>query len=160
VVRGRKPKTPAAAALDGDTRKQKRQPKAQAPKPGAAPQPPADLDELARAHWDELAEPMARAGLLGDLDADGLAAYCRLHAAAARCWTADAAADPIVMIDGKPTPNPYLKEARQYETQLAKMRAELGLTAVSRGRLGPAPGEGDAKPEDTFLKFPGGKGAA
>lgn len=160
MVRGRKPKTPAAAALDGDTRKQRRKPKAPAPNLGAAPQPPADLDDLARAHWDELAEPMARAGLLGDLDADGLAAYCRLHAAAVRCWTAPDAGAPIVMIDGKPTPNPYLREARQYETQLAKMRAELGLTAVSRGRL--APSETSQAPADAagdVLKFDGGAAA-
>ncbi|MEM1027525.1 MAG: P27 family phage terminase small subunit [Planctomycetota bacterium] len=130
MPRGRKKKPDAVRELEGDLSKRPKS-KPLAVAVGELPEPPDDFGEFEQLCWDTLAEEMHRHGLLHHLDAHGLESYCRIYANARRCWIAGGD-QPVVEIDGKPCANPYLKEARQLETLLSKLRSELGLNATSR----------------------------
>ena len=100
------------------------------------PEPPAHLDERARAKFTEMAGMLARCGVMTELDADALARYCVIW-----CRWLDAEAEikrkgPIVKTEaGNIIHSPYLAVANRCHRQLAQLESEFGLTPSSRSRV-------------------------
>ena len=107
------------------------------PKPAAAaPEPPAHLDDRAKAKFTELAQMLARYGVMSELDAGALARY-----AVVWCRWVDAEAEikkrgPVVKTTGDNIiQNPFLAVANKCLLQMAQIESEFGLTPSSRSRI-------------------------
>src|ERR1700730_256189 len=107
------------------------------PKPAiAVPEPPAHLDERARAKFTAMALMLARAGVMTELDAGALARY-----AVVWCRWVDAEAEikrrgPVVKTEGgNIIQNPFLAVANKCLSQMAQIEGEFGLTPSSRSRI-------------------------
>ncbi len=107
------------------------------PKPTVAvPEPPAHLDERARAKFAAMAEMLARHGVMTELDAGALARYAVVWGR----WV-DAEAEikrrgPVVKTEGgNVIQNPFLAVANKCLLQMAQIESEFGLTPSSRSRI-------------------------
>ena len=107
------------------------------PKPIAtAPEPPAHLDDRAKARFTELAKMLARHGVMTELDAGAIARY-----AVVWCRWVDAEAEikkrgPVVKTTGDNIiQNPFLAVANKCLLQMAQIESEFGLTPSSRSRI-------------------------
>ena len=107
------------------------------PKPTVAqPEPPAHLDERAKAKFVAMAEMLARHGVMTELDAGALARY-----AVVWCRWVDAEAEikrrgPVVKTEGgNVIQNPFLAVANKCLLQMAQLESEFGLTPSSRSRI-------------------------
>ena len=107
------------------------------PKPTVAqPEPPALLDERAKAKFVAMAEMLARHGVMTELDAGALARY-----AVVWCRWVDAEAEikrrgPVVKTEGgNVIQNPFLAVANKCLLQMAQLESEFGLTPSSRSRI-------------------------
>jgi P27 family predicted phage terminase small subunit len=107
------------------------------PKPSAvAPEPPAHLDDRAKAKFTELAQMLARYGVMSELDTGALARY-----AVVWCRWVDAEAEikkrgPVVKTTSDNIiQNPFLAVANKCLLQMAQIEGEFGLTPSSRSRI-------------------------
>ncbi len=107
------------------------------PKPTVArPEPPAHLDERAKAKFVAMAEMLARHGVMTELDAGALARYAVIW-----CRWIDAEAEikrrgPVVKTEGgNVIQNPFLAVANKCLLQMAQIENEFGLTPSSRSRI-------------------------
>ena len=107
------------------------------PKPRATvPEPPAHLDERARAKFAAMAEMLARHGVMTELDAGALARYavvwCRWIEAEAEVMRRG----PVVKTEGgNIIQNPFLAVVNKCLAQMAQIEPEFGLTPSSRSRI-------------------------
>ncbi|MGH6811349.1 MAG: phage terminase small subunit P27 family [Methylocella sp.] len=107
------------------------------PKPAVSvPEPPAHLDEWARAKFAAMAEMLARHGMMTELDAGALARY-----AVVWCRWLEAEAEvkrrgPVVKTEGgNIIQNPFLAVVNKCLAQMAQIESEFGLTPSSRSRI-------------------------
>ena len=107
------------------------------PRPAVTvPRAPAHLDDRARARFTEMAEMLARHGVMTELDASALARY-----AVVSCRWIDAEAEvkrrgPVVKTEGgNAIQNPFLSIANKCLLQIAQIESEFGLTPSSRSRI-------------------------
>ena len=129
------------------------------PKPTVAvPEPPAHLDERARAKFAVMAELLARHGVMTELDAGALSRYVVVW-----CRWVDAEAEikrrgPVVKTEGgNIIQNPFLAVANKCLLQMAQLESEFGLTPSSRSRIRVAEPAETVDPFEEFLNR--GKGA-
>lgn len=121
--------------------------------PLAVPQPPPHLDERARAKFIEMAELLARFGVMTELDSGALARY-----AVVWCRWVDAEdairrlGPSVTTVAGNQVQNPHLSTANRCLSQLAQIEAEFGLTPSSRSRVraSPPPAAGASDAEKYF----------
>ena len=118
----------------------------------AAPAPPAHLDVRARTRFAEMAEMLARHGVMTELDTAALARY-----AVVWCRWIDMEAEvkrrgPVVKTDGgNIIQNPFLSVANKCLMQMAQLESEFGLTPSSRSRIRASVPPGAADPFEDYL---------
>lgn len=101
-----------------------------------APEPPAQLEDRARRKFTEIAEMLARCGVMTELDAGALARYAVIW-----CRWLDAEAEikrrgPVVKTEGgNIIHSPFLSVANRCHAQLTQLEGEFGLTPSSRSRV-------------------------
>ena len=101
-----------------------------------APAPPAQLEDRARRKFTEIAEMLARCGVMTELDAGALARYAVIW-----CRWVDAEAEikrrgPVVKTEGgNVIHSPFLSVANRCHAQLTQLESEFGLTPSSRSRV-------------------------
>jgi P27 family predicted phage terminase small subunit len=107
------------------------------PKPPlVVPEPPDNLDERAKAKFTQVAEMLARHGIMTELDANAIARF-----AVVWCRWVDAEAEikkrgPVVKTTGDNIiQNPFLAVANKCLLQMAQIESEFGLTPSSRSRI-------------------------
>lgn len=142
--RGPKGKATALKLLEG-TRADRIAPGPAVEPADAPPEPPAHLDEAARAEWDRLAPRLVAAKLMTPADAGALAIYCGafsqyLHARdelKAHGSVTETAAGGLKT-------SPYVAIAAQARNLMLRVLIEFGLTPASRARVnaGSAPPAG------------------
>ncbi len=123
------------------------------PKPAvASPEPPAHLDERAKAKFVAMAEMLARHGVMTELDAGALARY-----AVVWCRWVDAEAEikrrgPVVKTTSDNIiQNPFLAVANKCLLQMAQIESEFGLTPSSRSRIRMAEPADQTDPFEDYL---------
>jgi P27 family predicted phage terminase small subunit len=123
--------------------------------PACVPEPPAHLEDRARAKFAEMAGMLAGCGVMTALDRDALARYSVIWVR----WV-DAEAEikrkgPIVKTEaGNVIHSPYLAVANRCHRQLAQLEAEFGLTPSSRSRVRAAPQPVESDPiADKYFKY-------
>ena len=132
---GRKP-LPTHLKLVKGTARPHRLNKNEPKPPLTVPEPPAHLDERAKAKFIELAKTLARYGVMTELDVGALARY-----AVVWCRWVDAEAEikkrgPVVKTAGDNIiQNPFLAVANKCLLQMAQIESEFGLTPSSRSRI-------------------------
>src|SRR5690348_3696816 len=100
------------------------------------PLAPSHLDARARARFTEMAEILARHGVMTELDTAALARYAVIW-----CRWVDTEADvkrrgPVVKTEGgNIIQNPFLSIANKCLLQMAQIESEFGLTPSSRSRI-------------------------
>jgi P27 family predicted phage terminase small subunit len=117
------------------------------------PQAPGFLSPAARQVWDEQAPLLFKLGVVTQLDAGVLAAFCT---AFARWQTAEAILAQVAADDdtgmaglvvttktGRTIPHPMLAICRAAQTATMRYAVELGLTPSSRSRIHADPPLGD-----------------
>ncbi len=101
-----------------------------------APEPPDHLDERAKAKFTQVAEMLARHGIMTELDANAIARF-----AVVWCRWIDAEAEikkrgPVVKTTADNViQNPFLAVANKCLLQMAQIESEFGLTPSSRSRI-------------------------
>ncbi len=114
--------------------------------PVCVPDPPAHLAEAQRAAFTEMAEMLARRGLMTELDARAVARYaviwCRWVNAEAEVNKSDVVVKTGTDKDGKGgniIQNPYLGIANRCLVLMAQIESEFGMTPASRARVAAGP---------------------
>jgi len=148
---GRKP-LPTHLKLVKGTARPHRLNKAE-PKPVVAvPEPPNHLDAPAQAKFTEMAELLARHGVMTELDIGALARYVVIW----RRWI-EAEGEvkrrgPVVKTSNDNIiQNPFLSVANKCLAQMHQIEAEFGLTPSSRSRIRMAEPVEKADPFEDFL---------
>ncbi|HHY02555.1 MAG TPA: phage terminase small subunit P27 family [Paracoccus sp.] len=118
----------------------------------AVPAPPEHLDEAAAAKFREMAELLARHGVMTELDAGALARYVVIW----RRWLAAEAEvkrrGPVVKTaGGNIIQNPFLAVANKCLAQMGQIESEFGLTPSSRTRIRMAAPAETRDPFEDFL---------
>lgn len=132
---GRKP-LPTQLKLVKGTARPHRLNRAEPQPAPAVPEPPAHLDERARAKFTAMAAMLAQQGIMTALDAGALARY-----AVVWCRWVEVEAEvkrrgPVVKTEGgNIIQNPFLAVANKCLLQLAQIESEFGLTPSSRTRI-------------------------
>ena len=104
--------------------------------PLVVPEPPDHLDERAKAKFTQVAEMLARHGIMTELDANAIARF-----AVVWCRWVDAEAEikkrgPVVKTTADNViQNPFLAVANKCLLQMAQIESEFGLTPSSRSRI-------------------------
>lgn len=113
-----------------------------------SPEPDAGLDAIAKVEWQRITTEMAEQGLITQLDAAVLAAYCtnfsrwkRAEAAVAACeggeiifvTTYDTHQRPVSQ---KPMKNPMLAVSESAQRLMSRFADQLGLSPSGRNKLG------------------------
>ena len=123
------------------------------PKPVVAtPEPPDHLDDGGRAKFVEMAELLARHGVMTELDTGALARYVVIW----RRWLeaeAEVKRRGHVVKTSNDTiiQNPFLAVANKCLAQMAQIESEFGLTPSSRSRIRMAEPVEAADPFEDFL---------
>lgn len=118
----------------------------------SVPAPPSHLDARGRARFAEMAEILARHGVMTELDTSALARY-----AVVWCRWIETEAEvkrrgPVVKTEGgNIIQNPFLSIANRCLQQMAQIESEFGLTPSSRSRIRAAVRPGDADPFEEYL---------
>jgi P27 family predicted phage terminase small subunit len=152
-MRGRKPKPTVLKLLDGNPGKRPLNDREPAP-PAGIPEPPAWLDDEARAEWFRIVKMLDDMGVSSPADHAALEAYCTIYS---RWVHAEAQVKKFGTIvkspeKGFPMTSPYLTVANQSLELMRKFLVEFGLTPSSRSRIR-LPGSGDDVDEfDRFLE--------
>ena len=152
-MKGRKPKPTVLKVLDGNPGKRalsQREPVA----PQGVPDPPAWLDDEAKAEWERVLPDLEQMGLLSPADRPALAAYCTAWSRWVEAEQMVKKFGPIVKSPEKgfPMKSPYLTIADQALETMRKLMVEFGLTPSSRSRIR-VPGAKQAGDEfDQFLE--------
>lgn len=135
MIRGRKPKPTNLRAIDGNAGKRplpKNEPKPKL----ACPDPPGDLNEIAKIQWREWAELLHRTRILTEADLMALKLACEAYGR----WfeaTEHIKANGMLI----PTPNgfvaqsPMVQIANKAHEQIVKLLVEFGMTPSSRTRV-------------------------
>jgi P27 family predicted phage terminase small subunit len=151
---GRKP-IPTTLKLIRGTARPHRMNKDEPMPPACVPEPPAHLEERARRKFTEIADMLARCGVMTELDRDALGRYCVIW-----CRWIDAEAEikrkgSIVKTEaGNIIHSPYLAVANRCHRQLAQLEAEFGLTPSSRSRVRASPSPAHRASEaDKYFDF-------
>jgi P27 family predicted phage terminase small subunit len=155
-MKGRKPKPTALKKLAGTLRPNRTNRSEPMPKAGR-PEPPADLDEVARAVWEYYGPILARCKVLTMADRECLACYCVAAGRRAQAEEELAKHGPVVKSpSGYPIQNPWLAIANKSMEQLLKWGQELGLSPSSRTRIKTQPTAPPATTgRDRFFKITG-----
>jgi P27 family predicted phage terminase small subunit len=132
---GRKPLPSHLKLVKGTARRDRLNQKE--PKPQlVAPDPPEYLDDRAKAKFTNMAQMLARHGVMTELDVSALARY-----AVVWCRWIDAEAEikkrgPVVKTTSDNIiQNPFLAVANKCLLQMAQIESEFGLTPSSRSRV-------------------------
>lgn len=132
---GTKPKPTELKRLTGNPggRKLRSKPKLDN---SAIPDPPDHLDLTAKKEWRRVAPQLHRAGLLYQVDAAALSAYCMAYS---RWVQAEKKLQKNGLIElspkGYPIQNPYLAIANKAMEQIRRFLTEFGMTPSSRDRF-------------------------
>ena len=132
---GRKP-LPTPVKLMKATARPQRLNKDEPRAPVAVPEAPVHLDGRARTKYAEMAEMLARYGVMTELDSGALARYAVIW-----CRWVDAedalkrVGPTVTTVAGNLIQNPHLSLANRCLSQLAQIESEFGLTPSSRTRV-------------------------
>lgn len=103
--------------------------------PPEMPDCPAQLDDLAKDLWKQLAPTLHRMMVLKQIDGGILAAYCQAYSTWLQATDKVKEDGILVKINGQPQPNGYLGIMHKQSEHMRKLGAELGLSPSSRTRL-------------------------
>jgi len=129
------PKTPAAVLKCRQTfRKDRHSDDVDASVKAAMPQPPAHLDETARAAWKKLGPKLVKAGLLTELDGMGMEVLCQAYSGTVDTTRLLAEGELIVYVGENATPmaNPLVGIIAKNLATLKWALTQFGLTPASR----------------------------
>lgn len=129
-----------------------RRPAASPPElPSGVPEPPAWLPHAAAEHYRRLAPPLAKAGLLTEVDRDALADLC---VCLVRLEEAERAiTERGILLDGPngPVKNPACTAAKDYRAHLQAWAKRFGIDPYSRGALDVEP-KNDPDPLEALVE--------
>ena len=155
-MRGRKPVPTQLKLLRGNPGKRPISPREPAPDAlETETPPPAWLEAAAKKEWNRLAPLLAKNGLLSELDADALTAYCVTFAEWRRATAAARKQSTVMSANGFLMPSPYVAMARQALALMRSLMNDFGMTPSARARvtkitpLAPAPA---SNPLEKFLR--------
>lgn len=128
-----------------------------------APEPESGLDSIARKEWQRVTAAMEGNGLVTNLDAAVLAAYCSNFS---RWKRAEAAVDRDgeilflqvrdthrVVVGEKPMKNPMLAVSESAQRLMSRFADQLGLSPSGRSKLGVEHTEKDKEDEEEVSEF-------
>jgi len=119
---------------------------------GAAPDPPADLPEAARAEWRQVVPLLWERKITEVLDMNILKAYCQ---SAAMVWECDRLLQTEGLVNEGPRgalrEHPAVKVRSVALEQMRRLSVELGLTPLARGRVKAAEEPPEADPYEELL---------
>lgn len=152
-MRGRRPKPSALRKLQGNPGKRPLNPKEPRPASADLPTCPDYIVGSARQEWARVSAVLAGSGILTEIDATALAAYCQAFAN----WTGSEAqvrkfGAIIKTPQGYPMLNPHVTLARTAFAQMHKFLCEFGMTPSSRSRLRIEKPQATEDPFETFLR--------
>jgi len=103
----------------------------------ALPDCPAHISDVGKAEWLRVAPHLYRMGVLAEIDAVALAAYCEAYASWVDAVEKLRQFGKIVKApkSGHPMPNPYVSIANQALDHMRKFATEFGMTPSSRSRI-------------------------
>lgn len=147
-MRGRTPLAPRERALRGTSSRRRGRVAPVSEKRLVAPR---SLSPEARVLWARVAPELVRLGAVGFLDRDVLAAWAEASALAAKAGQI-LQREGLVIRDakGRPVKHPAIAIRNQAGAEARRLAGELGLTPVSRARLGIA----EPEPEPSKRPFP------
>lgn len=153
-MRGRRPKPSALKRLQGNPGKRKLNDREPTPPPPSTALPCPDFVQGdARAEWHRMAELLAAANLLTEVDRTALAAYCQAYGRWVDAEKQLRKTGPVIKSpSGYPILNPYVSLVKAYMTQMHRMLVEFGMTPSSRSRLRIEQPDKTVDPLDEFLK--------
>ncbi len=154
MVRGAKAKPAALKILEGNPGKREIPVEPQ-PRKGL-PQPPDYLDDVAKDAWQQVLEVMGHTGCITMAEAPLMELYATTYSNY-RTATAEVEKHGVAII-GKDKSgglqvkaNPYGNQLHKYRDACAKLLMELGMTPVSRARIGLMDNDDDDELVKRFL---------
>jgi P27 family predicted phage terminase small subunit len=135
MVTGRKPKPTPLKVIEGTDRPDRVN--ANEPKPKKCiPKAPKEMTKRVKKYWPKIAKQLNACGILTELDANALGAYCEMYLR----WTdANKKLEKhglIVLSPSKyPIQSPYLAISNKALEQMQKIAVEFGMTPSSRSRI-------------------------
>jgi len=151
MSKGRKTKPTAIKRLEGNLGRRKINENEPAPEL-ILPPAPADLTDVGRAKWDELAALLFNQGVLTEMDLEMLTLFCQEfeNYTDAR-KNIKSFGGPVLKTDkGNPIQNPYLSIANQCKNNMLKILLEFGMSPASRSKVTTAQ---RVKPKSLAEKF-------
>jgi P27 family predicted phage terminase small subunit len=104
--------------------------------PAGIPKPPSHLTREAKAYWPEIAEKLARVGLLTEIDGEALGAYCEARAIWVKAKKKlGEEGITITSPSGYTMPSPSFTVANKAFMTMYRMWVEFGMTPSSRTRI-------------------------
>lgn len=154
--RGPPPQPTNLRVLNGNPSKRPLPANEPRPKP-IAPKCPSWLDKEAKAEWKRIAPELDRLGLLTQIDASAMAAYCQAYS---RWKQAEIALNKHGTVFK--TPNGYIQQlpqvaiAQKYSKIMREFCQEFGLTPASRTRINTQKLGEEDDPMEQLLRNRGG----
>lgn len=99
------------------------------------PLPPDWLNDEAKDFWEEIAPPLHACGLLTRVDETALSAYCVAYAEWRMGQERLQGHGHVIMVNGVPRLNPYVKVVNEAFAQMTKAWQQFGLTPSARARI-------------------------
>lgn len=115
------------------------------------PKPPDDLDEVARAAWDQLISVLRPLGTLCRADRDAMILYATTWATWKRAEEAVARLGVVIVAGAAVKANPACAVARDARATLIRLFDALGLTPAARSGIKPP------SPQDELADFLAGR---
>lgn len=110
-------------------------------------EPPHELSDEARKHWDLVVRELKSAGLITNLDVVALTMYCEAYATWRHASKQIQKYGTVVKAEksGFPMQSPYLAIANRAFDQMKGMLTEFGMTPSSRTRVNASPAKASKK---------------
>ena len=135
--KGRKPMTAAQQMLEGNRSKKPSLSMDDVVHPDEdPPEPPSWLDEEARKEWDRVIVNLRDKNLVGRSDTAVLGNYCRAVSLTIACHKDIDKHGSVSVSDDKEYKRPVMSVLNEARGAVIRYAGELGLTVVSRTRLG------------------------
>lgn len=155
-MRGRKPIPTVIKIARGNPGQRRLNDREPEPAPAVSIEPPAFLNDDARAEWVDKAPMLERLGLLTEADLDAFAVYCQTFARWKHAEKQLLDHGMVVLSssnNGYPIISPWLAISNKAQAQATRMLIEFGLTPSARSRVAAAKSPSSKKHNEKKERF-------